>query len=313
MPSAAAGPEILADWLELRAIDAADGYMSIADLVQALRAAGTADDIDQDEGEEESDAHHRRPLTGSERSQSFAEDAFSEIERRAHVCGSPNAYPFRVFRDSIRVRKGYDNTLYVFLLLLSHFCEGDAAALAAFEDLSAYASSVYFGAPHPSVKRLAFGFPRRYLPKGFAAAVNDLCQQLGEGEGYLASPVGSRQKDGKLDVVVWRGFADGREGKLIGFGQCTTGLSGWKAKLPELQPHAFIDTFMVRAPAVPAMKMFFVPWRSPEASWSYDSRTAGIVFDRCRLVELGNKPPLTLRKQYQTWTGMKLKRLRQHQ
>ena len=52
-------------------------------------------------------------------------------------------------------------------------------------------------------------------------------------------------KDGKLDIVVWRRFADGRPGQLIGFGQCKTGTS-WPDDLTKLQPEGFCAKWMLK-------------------------------------------------------------------
>ena len=54
----------------------------------------------------------------------------------------------------------------------------------------------------------------------------------------------SHVKDDKLDIVVWKSFADKNVSKLIGFGQCKTGMT-WRNdnSLTQLSPSAFCKKF----------------------------------------------------------------------
>src|SRR5207249_864771 len=125
----------------------------------------------------------------------------------------------------IELRKEQEESVYLFLLLLSKFGKDagpsgiDAACL--FEKVCIEAARSYFGGLKLGVEGYHFGAPRRSTPKKFADALNEMCTRMGEGVGCrLDRPRVNVQKDAKLDLVVWRHFPDNRAGKLIGFGQC---------------------------------------------------------------------------------------------
>jgi hypothetical protein len=129
----------------------------------------------------------------------------------------------------------------------------------------------------------------------FAAAVNSLCSALGEGVQFRKKDSGPiRSKDDRLDIVVWRRFADRRAGSLIGFGQCKTGTS-WEHELPRLNPKSFCDRWFDTPPVHLPVKLFFLTDRVVE-NWMTRSYDAGILFDRCRILEYAqNLPPKLLR------------------
>ena len=84
----------------------------------------------------------------------------------------------------------------------------------------------------------------------FREKADRLCQRLREGEGFLnrdrAEPT---QRDGQLDVVVWKPFADGDPGKLIAFGQCKTG-TDHKDTVTQLQPDSFCRKWLHSSPVL---------------------------------------------------------------
>lgn len=281
-PSASDGPETHADWLELRALEAADNNSSIQDLIQVIRRSGTTDalpDID--------DAGLLLDR-GGEKSQVVAEDAFGEIEDRFSSCGGDDGtYPFAIGSQDIQLRDTSTYS-YLFLLLLSRFGKDagpkglDGAKL--FEEVSIEAALSYFGGSALGVGTYHFGAPRRSpKPADFVSALNEMCRNLGEGVACrVERPNVADQKDAKLDLAVWRPFCDGRYGKLIGFGQCATG-NDWLGKLGELQPRAFCEMWMQDTPTVHPVRLFFVPFRVDKRRWMDYSRRSGIVFDRCRI------------------------------
>jgi hypothetical protein len=281
-PPASEDEVVHADWLELKALKSADNSSSIQDLVQVFRRAGTAEAIEEDD---QSEYPQDR---GAERTQSVAEDAFSEIEDRHQACGGDlRVYPFHLEPQHIEMMGNPEISLYFFLLLLSYFGKDvgprgtDAAKL--FERVSVHAAETYFGGPQANIQSYCFGFPRRSAPRSFIKAVDDLCQKMGEGQGCrLDRPSVKGQKDAKLDLAVWRQFHDNRVGKLIGFGQCATG-NNWKDKLTELQPNTFCNMWMRESPSVDPVRMFFVPFRIERHYWMDAARQGGIVFDRCRI------------------------------
>ena len=299
-PVASDPPEARADWLETLALSKRDKNSSLQDLVQEIHRSGSTDGLENVETLEEiTDA-------GSEQSQVLAEDTFTEIGDRLTACGSAyRAYPFEVQSQYIRARRGYEKCVYTFLLLLSRFGINagppciDAPDL--FERIGAWAAQKYFGGADRGVQSYLFGFPRRVAPKGFSSAVDDLCRQVGEGGGCKDHPTRKDQKDAKLDLAVWRAFGDRRVGKLIAFGQCAAG-SDWPSKLSELQPKAFCQKWMNDLPAVPAVRMFLVPFRVEQRKWDHVCIDAGILFDRCRIAALTTDLEPGLRKQCAEWS-----------
>jgi hypothetical protein len=222
------------------------------------------------------------------------------------ACGADGAYPFDVRENYITLREGYHHSVYVFLLLLSNYGHdpgtlGNSGAKL-FEEVCANAAEAYMGGPDSLVRAEAFGFPRRKLPAGFARAVDTLCAVLGEGLRHRARPTSRDQKDARLDVVAWRGFPDGKVGKLIAFGQCATG-GNWSEKRTELQPHVWCEMWMEDMPPVIPVKFFFVPHRLATALWLETCLLAGVLFDRCRIAYLVRSLPTDLALRVTEWSS----------
>lgn len=302
-PAASSSKEEHANWLELRSLLDGDLSSSMQDLIRELRRGGSVPEIEGSKFD-----------WGSEASERIAQDAFAELEGRATACGDEN-YPFEVARHSIALKSGFRRSPYIFQLLLSRYGlvkVGTISAEKVFEELSAHAARRYFG-PDGVALGFAFGFPRRYEAKNFVNALNDLCGRLGEGGGAVIPETGaaglakqkrlSEQKDGKLDIVAWRPFPDGRPGKLIGFGQCAAGLTDWETKFTELQPSAFRELWLRSGLAVGPVRMFFVPRRIEEDRWIEVAVSAGLLFDRCRISHFATDLPETLIAECEEWTA----------
>ncbi len=303
-PTVSSPPEELADWLELQAVQSGDRNSSIQDLVRALRRSGTTDALVEDEEEDEDGGYASDP--GSEKTQAAAEGAFSEVEERRSACvPSPgmSRYPFEVADGYLSLSDGDEQHVYLFLLLLSIFGRDAGPAGVRgddlFDDVCAEALKWYFGGPPPTTA-VVFGFPRRVLPAGFRAAVDQLCRDIGEGGSCRDRPTRKSQKDAKLDIVAWRDFPDGRHGKLIGFGQCATG-ANWPDKVTELLPLQFCQKWLRDLPTVLPIRAFFVPFRIERSRWSDTCIDAGIVFDRCRIAGSLHSPPLDLVRRCRKW------------
>jgi hypothetical protein len=124
---------------------------------------------------------------------------------------------------------------------------------------------------------------------------------MGEGGGSKNRPTRRNQKDGKLDLAVWRSFPDGRQGKLLGFAQCATGRN-WPSKLTEMQPRNFCVKWMHEYPAVDPVRLFFLPFRIERQRWYDDSVEGGLLFDRCRIAAHAARLPDNLRRRCHAWT-----------
>ena len=130
--------------------------------------------------------------------------------------------------------------------------------------------------------------------------MNDLCKAIREGEDFHPkSPGKITARDGKLDIVVWRGFTDQRHGQLIGFGQCKTG-THWKNDLSKLQPDSFCRKWMRVQPAATPVRLYFVCDRVIDRSYEMCS-DGGILFDRCRIMEYATDIPKKLLKRIEKW------------
>ena len=154
-----------------------------------------------------------------------------------------------------------------------------------FEKLAAEVAREYFG---DRSKSLVFG--AKSDSSNFELKVNDLCDQIREGGGFVSTDLDDTNvKDGKLDVVVWKPFTDGLPGKLVGFGQCKTG-THYRDSITQLQPDAFCSKWMHRDPAVPLVRMFFVAeaLALSEGSRRNMSIDAGLLFDRCRIIDFSS-------------------------
>ena len=219
------------------------------------------------------------------------EGAYGEIERRQEACRG--SYPFEIGREghTLRVIRGDESpahTIYKYLLLSTRLNMNkdrrhvgiDGTLL--FEGLSAQVAKEYFG---ERAESLVFGTAAR--GEGFQEKVDNLCRRLGEGGSFTERPSPSTNvRDGKLDVVAWKPFTDRLPGKLIGFGQCKTGTS-YKDHVTVLQPDSFIRKWMRESLLVPPVRMFFISEAlaaTPHERYEI-SIDAGLLFDRCRIVD----------------------------
>ncbi len=239
-----------------------------------------------------------------------ADSAFLEIAERLVACGNNEAYPFDVGQNHIAAMDETEQSVYVFLLLLSAFGHdagpqpNEGAKL--FEEVSALAAQSYLGG-NKSACAMVFGFPRRLQPKDFGSALDELCRAMGEGAGHRQRPLSKDQKDAGLDVVAWRPFPDGRHGKLIVFGQCATG-ANWPDKLTELQPCDWCRYWMKDTPATTPIRLFFVPHRIEEKKWLHTCIHGGVLFERCRIAHLAHIAPPDLVCRLGTWSQFVLER-----
>ena len=234
------------------------------------------------------------------------EEAFAEIERREAACRG--GYPFVIGDEGYTLRtsakpESPKQIIYKYLLLATRLdmkdnrihAEIDGSLL--FENLGADATRSYFGARSES---LVFGTSAK--DSNFAARVDALCQQLKEGvrfENRNQAP--PKEKDGKLDVVVWTPFPDDMPGKLIAFGQCKTG-TDYKDKLTQLQPDSFCRKWLYSSPVLTPLRMFFVAEALPQDHWYSIASDAGILFDRCRIVDCCDDLSPDVLARVATWT-----------
>jgi hypothetical protein len=288
VPAANADRVDLADWIELEALQSAGGASSFVEFARQIHMTGSTDAMDEHLDEPDpADA-------GGEQSERVALDAWAEIERRSRACGGEGGfYPFRVTANSIVRKEDWEDSPYVFQLLLKQF--GHRAGPQGtyperlFEGLSAVAAKNYLGGDRNHAQFYSFGFPRPD-GSGFVTALSDLCRAMNAGRVKLDDPRIKQEKDFHLDVAAWRPFRDSQPSQLVLFGQCGVGEDWDRGKLTELQPLDFRNKWLVEGLYPEPVRMFFLPRCIEQPDWRRASIDGGIVFDRCRITELvGNE------------------------
>jgi hypothetical protein len=305
-PSFQEGPAVVADYAEILALDAEDRNISQQDLIERFKRP-----------DEES----------TEKCENAVQEAFVELaERSRHMGCWVRHYPFELDRDLLKVKESPSSKdtdlLYVFLLLVTRMnmknerkqkTSGGARldGTQIFEHLCCEVARRYWGGSSDSrVGAIVFGTAgaswRRNEDKSvhesrFKRAIDDLCNKIGEGSQFWNKDKERvTAKDDKVDVVVWRGFSDGRRGKLLGFGQCKTGDS-WEYDLPRLQPRTFCERWMLEMPLVVPVKLFFLSDRVVDR-WNTHGYEAGILFDRCRILDYAEQVPKQILSWCVEWT-----------
>lgn len=231
----------------------------------------------------------------------------NEIDRRESACAS--GYPFALnqqgtaLRCSVLEPEETQSVVYLYLLLSNRLnmkknrTHAGIDGTKLLENLSAHALKTYLGPD--KAQCLVFGTARK---GSFKNKINELCDRLGEGSGFRnrdKKPV--RKKDGLLDIVAWIPFADRRPGQLILFGQCKTGTT-WENSTSQLQPEGFISKWMLEPFLVNPTRVFCLSEALDNSDWKNTNTDAGIVFDRCRLVENCIGLPEETLSSIRTWT-----------
>jgi hypothetical protein len=277
----------LADWVEIRALLEADGNASQEDLSRALQRAYSMSDTE---------------------AQTLAGDVFKELKDRESACvplpgkGRVWEYPFQINKSgnllSMRAKLSAlsrAGMLYTFLLVTSR-ADMDSSQrklenldpTKLFEQLCADVLLNFWGGKSELSGSLVFGTARKKAKHNhFHTNVEHLCTQLRDGRGMKPGAKAPGAGDGKLDVVVWRIFSDGRSGGLIGFGQCKTGIH-WKTHLTKLQPRHFCSMYLQEPLILDPISVYMVPHRVDGGEWnSHTSEARALLLDRCRLVQYG--------------------------
>ena len=233
-------------------------------------------------------------------------EAFAAVQERAEICG--DGYPFQLDSSGnvLQPRPGAANAqhvVYKYLLLATRLnmstnkkhAELDGTVL--FEELCAEVARSYFGQ-----KSIPFLFGTANGMDKFEDKVDKLCYNLGEGGRFRnidkRTPTA---KDDGLDVAVWTPFSDRKPGKLIGFAQCKTGTNYGDA-FTRLQPEAFCKNWFETMPSVPPVRMFFVAEALRREGWYQKANLAGILLDRCRIIEFCNEISSVTLTKLTTWT-----------
>lgn len=234
---------------------------------------------------------------------------FREIEARIRACGP--GYPFSLDDGGHNLRRqrcaGNSRRLvYLYLLLATRLNmttarrQDDIDGTQLFEKLSAMTAEAYFG---QRTESFVFGTAAAGT---FREKITELCSRIGEGEGFRKQDDKPAERDGGLDVVVWKHFEDRTPGKLIGFGQCKTGTS-YPDNLSPIDPGGFCNKWMIDMPIVTPTPMYFVaeaqPRHESKSRWRKLVLDVGLLFDRCRIVDYCNDLRDDLLCTLGTWTS----------
>ncbi|MBF0152470.1 MAG: hypothetical protein HQL64_01870 [Magnetococcales bacterium] len=298
-PSQYANSSELADFAESRAW--LEGSFSAQALLSAL-------------GRNNENLRRGGPGDEDDANESLAVDVMDVVARRDNACNG--AYPFRVEASGQLLRYMGDGgsesraNIYLYLLLCTRLdmqkyrkLDGkDGTAL--FEKLTADVLHNYLGGGR--ARSLVFGTA---VPRAFTKKIDTLCNELGEGGAFRtldADTTPASSGDGKLDVVAWVPFQDQRPGKLILFAQSKTG-THWRDTMTQLQPEHFTHKWM-RNSIYPAPMRVFCVAEAVDAHWQNTQTEAGILFDRCRMVDFAHTVPQDTVSEIRAWTqeGKKL-------
>lgn len=204
-----------------------------------------------------------------------------------------SAYPFQRVENSLVYIAG-ENRLPIYELLLGisqaqSLTVGHHVKLPRiFEEVSKLAAMGFLGGN-------ADGFHTGWPRPANVTRFKDLVEKLREATGRIGSewqwlpgddlpndPLPQLIKDAGLDVVAWRNWPDRRGAMLYLLGQCACG-GDWLTKDKDLH----LDTLWrwFRPPFVLPVRGFFTPHHATTSMLLDLSPTAGLVFDRIRIVQ----------------------------
>lgn len=290
-PTVRDGVHALADFAELLAW--ARRSVSIREIVALLGREGEAE---PNEGCDDVDDEAAETLG----------DVMSEIERRKAACRDRYPYTVDATGNVLRYRStgcaDYDR-LYGYLLLSTRLNMNTARTHAGIdgslllEEISAVALRQYLGAER--AKSIVFGTAAGSAD--FPGKVTGLCRAMGEANGFRAlDPAPVHANDDKLDVVAWLPFADRFPCQIIVFGQCKTGTT-WAGQLGQLRPDAFVRKWINGSLLHEPLRAFCISEAADRTRWGGYAVEAGLLFDRCRLVDCCDKLDHGLSQKLMRW------------
>jgi len=258
----------LADFIEYEAFSCADGSCSIESLRSRLSAP--EDEID---------------INGTEEGDDLV---LAKLQEALLYCSERKfafrGYPCKISTNSLTINDSFDCKAYYYYFLLlsnrlnmrSENVQGGIDATKMFERLCRCVASEYLG---PYSKCVIFGTA---VKSPFKDKVNDILNKL-HISGKYKEPFGGtgHHKDGGVDLVAWIPFLDNKDSQLIAIGQCKTGDS-WEVFLKKVD---FFSNYSTKQPFVEPVYMFFVTEDFGQYKWEERSKSAGLLFDRRRILE----------------------------
>lgn len=314
IPSEQSSAHEIADFMELHAWR--DESVSVLAMSHAI-ARIAENDYGFDSPEEDENDHYSSSSGLPEEEEEVLvgqrlHDAYTEIEQRLISCGNTLGYPFEIETPENSLRMDFSEScnrhvVYQYLLLITRLGMGgnyrfsNISGTDLFEELCAQIAKSYLG---NRAESFVFGTGSG---GSFRDKITDLTRRVGEGAGAKDN-ISSTTKDGKLDVVAWKPFSDQNSGKLILFAQCKTG-TGYRHSVTQLQPDGFCQKYIRQQPAVLPVRAFFVSEALPrtgttsQVEWDDLATDAGLLFDRCRIIDYCDSLEDATVERIRTWTG----------
>jgi len=295
LPSEKAEHHELADFAELLAWQ--KGSASAREIIAYL---GRLDDNHDNMGCDDNEDDTTNELDG----------VMNELGRRSKACGKGYPFTLELAGSVLRYNPAASeirSDVYRYLLLATrmnmkrHSRHASLEGTHLLEELASHVLRCYLG--RDRARSVVFGTA---VKGGFAKKVDRLCHDLGEGGQFKnpdTAPVD--ENDGGLDTVVWIPFSDRSRGHLIVFGQCKTGTT-WRDHINKLRPKTFTRLWMSDPPFSPPLRAFCIAEAANQGHWCKYSISAGLFFDRCRLVDFCEDLPASVLTKIQSWTAAAL-------
>ncbi len=268
-----------ADQVEVRAI--VRGYQTFESGISDERISGAIQDAEDTSLPDADGVQFQRQDLSTEEG---AGKIYEEILRRRDLM--EGAYPFTVSTKGI-THVPSANGLYEFCLAASRSPNLTKGAYVGFvrefERVSAVIVKAFLGS---NAESLHVGKPRdQEVGKTFFRGMKTAAEKTGEffwqpDEGLPAEPTTSG--DEGVDFIVWRRLDKLRPGSLFLLGQCACG-DDWLTKWEDLSLQKLSKWFGPMTWVKP-MKAFSTPYHAADGNLNEASRTAGLFFDRARLV-----------------------------
>lgn len=209
---------------------------------------------------------------------------FAEVRRRRRIVGQP--YPFVIDNTVLKIDGESNSEFYKFLLLISledspmrrtkRYKEIDEI----FDKLVCEAAVSYLG---KGAKAVRFGWPPSDgRPKDFQKALDWLSTETGIPRGSGVHPPGA--KDGGVDVIAWKPFADNRTAFAVALIQCTV-QSDWFPKSKDIIDDLWRGRIDTGRDALKSLAVPFVIHKNFD-KWDDLRRIVHIIFDRLRLAQV---------------------------
>lgn len=292
-PYARSKPHELADFVELHCLK--KRRFSIVELTGIFKRE--ADEADE-------------PSEGCEDAEHYmldkADEVINVIEQRAEECG---AYPFKVISPGYIIERKTSteqtsgSVIYSYLLMATRLNmntekkQREIDATKKLEELGAHVIQEYLGGKEHA-RSIVFGTASK---SKFPERIKHLIQELGENTSYFdRHGIGQDAQDGTLDVVGWIPFSDSKAGKVIVFVQCKTG-THWREATTKTRPKLFSKNFFSDELPVEPLRAYCIADSVIVDEWGRRTAEAGILFDRCRIVNLCSNIPDELFEPIKTW------------